>query len=83
MNKQIFRMVADFECKGSKKNRICQVYWGNVHVFVGIIIDNVGVVEILYRCNVEGVKCEGWGIKRTTQPSGWVVLRSISIGKTD
>ena len=49
MNKQIFRMVADFECKGSKKNRICQVYWGNVHVFMGIIIDNVRVVEILYR----------------------------------
>ena len=49
MNKQIFRMIADFECKGSKKNRICQVYWGNVHVFMGIIIDNVRVVEILYR----------------------------------
>ena len=49
MNKQIFRMVTDFECKGSKKNRICQVYWGNVHVFMGIIIDNVRVVEILYR----------------------------------
>ena len=64
MNKQIFRMVADFECKGSKKNRICQVYWGNVHVFMGIIIDNVRVVEILYRviglrCKVSGVKAGG------------------------
>ena len=61
MNKQIFRMVTDFECKGSKKNRICQVYWGNVHVFMGIIIDNVRVVEILYRCEgkVEGIKVEG------------------------
>jgi len=54
-------MVADFECKGSKKNRICQGHGTNVHVFVGIIFDNVRVVEILYRCEgkVEGIKVEG------------------------
>ena len=39
----------DFVCKGSENIGRRQVNRGNVHVFAGIIIDNVAVVGILYR----------------------------------
>jgi hypothetical protein len=42
----------DFVCKGSKNIEVRQVYRGNVHVFVGIIVDYVAVVRILYRCRM-------------------------------
>ena len=39
----------DFVCKGSENIGRRQVDWRNVHNFVGILIDNVVVVGILYR----------------------------------
>ena len=39
----------DFVCKGSENIGRRQVCESNVHVFAGIIIDNVAVVRILYR----------------------------------
>ena len=42
----------DFVCKGSENIGCRQVDWGNVHVFAGIIIDNVAVARILYRCGI-------------------------------